>query len=152
LIGATWFRNVVKDENWITKEFIPQVQQRGAAIINARGKSSAASAADASIKHMKDWVLGNSDWLSMAIYSDGQYGAPVGIFSSFPVMCTGSGQFGVVDKIPIDEFSADKINASNAELLQEKEAIGDLLPNPSIRFYQIDRSKVFRKEWAIRDV
>lgn len=148
-IDGKWLRNVIKDEEWISKTFIPAVQQRGAAIINARGKSSAASAADASIKHMRDWVNGSSEWLSMAIYSDGLYGVPAGIYSSFPVICTGAGEYGVVSELPIDEFSAEKINASCVELLQEKEAISSLLPNPVSRFFEVDRKKVLSKEYAL---
>jgi malate dehydrogenase len=141
-VNGKWIRDSL-EESWINNEFIPTVQQRGAAIINARGKSSAASAADAAIKHMRDWVQGSDQWVSMAIPSQGQYGVPVGIWSSFPVICTGAGQYGVVDGLPISEDAAKKIDASIEELLQEKQTVAHLLPNPTYRFVEVDKNKVF---------
>lgn len=141
-VNGEWARAKL-DEKWINDTFIPTVQQRGAAIINARGKSSAASAADAAIKHMKDWVFGSNEWVSMAIRSDGQYGTPLGIWSSFPIQCLGAGKYGVIDGLPISEDAAKKINLSIEELLSEKETVQALLPNPTSRFVEIDRNKVF---------
>src|SRR6202044_1151844 len=110
----------ISDEAWIEKEFIPTVQQRGAAIIEARGASSAASAASAAIDHVHDWVLGTpeGDWVSMAIPSDGSYGVQEGLISSFPVTCSG-GEFKVVRGLEVSEFSRARIDASVAELAEE---------------------------------
>lgn len=148
-ISGHWARNVIKDDKWLEEVFIPAVQQRGAAIINARGKSSAASAGDAAIKHMRDWIHGAADWQSMAIYSDGDYGVAAGIFSSFPVQCYGAGEFGVIDKLPIDSASAAYINASVNELVQEKQAIESLLPNPVYRLVPIDKDFIFKPEFVL---
>lgn len=120
LIKDKWAKSVINDEDWIRKTFIPNVQKRGAAIIEARGASSAKSAADASLKHMRDWVLGSSDWVSMAVPSDGSYGIPSGVYTSFPVQCSGAGKYGIIGNLPIDEFSAQKINASVDELFAER--------------------------------
>lgn len=138
----------MKDQPWVYNEFVPKVQQRGAEIINARGKSSAASAADAALKHMKDWVLGSNKWVSMAVHSDGWYGVTRGVWSSFPVQCFGAGKYGVVEGLPIDEEGAKRINASVDELLQEKDAIKDLLPNPTYRLVDVDRKKVYSMDWV----
>jgi malate dehydrogenase len=118
---------VIADESWTEKEFIPTVQQRGAAIIEARGASSAASAASAAIDHMHDWVLGSApgSWVSMAIPSDGSYGVAEGIISSFPVTCTG-GAYTVVGDLDIDDFSRTRIDASAKELGEERAAVAEL--------------------------
>jgi malate dehydrogenase len=114
---------VVGDQDWIANDFIPTVAKRGAAIIEARGASSAASAANATIEHMRDWVLGSSaDWVSMAVPSDGSYGVPEGIISSFPVKVDGSG-WSIVQGLEINDFSRAKIDASVAELVDEKNAV-----------------------------
>jgi malate dehydrogenase len=117
----------VNDVAWIENEFIPTVAKRGAAIIDARGASSAASAANAAIDHMRSWALGTAkgDWVSMAIPSDGDYGVAEGIISSFPCT-TSSGKYTVVDGLDIDDFSRGKIDASVAELVEERDAVKDL--------------------------
>lgn len=117
----------VNDEAWIEQTFIPTVAKRGAAIIEARGLSSAASAANATVEHMRDWVLGTpeGDWTSMAVPSDGSYGVAEGIISSFP--CTVSnGEYTIVQGLEINDFSRAKIDASVAELVEEKEAVTEL--------------------------
>jgi malate dehydrogenase len=116
-----------KDQAWLEGDFIPTVQKRGAAIIDARGASSAASAANAAIDHVHDWVVGTPerDWVSMSIPSDGSYGVPEGIISSFPVMCAG-GAYKIVQGLEISDFSRARIDASVAELQEEREAIKDL--------------------------
>ena len=109
------------------RDSIPTVQKRGAAIIKARGLSSAASAANAAIDHMHDWVLGTpeGDWVSMSVPSDGSYGAPEGIITSFP--CTSAdGDYTIVQGLEIDEFSRAKIDASNAELVSERDTVAGL--------------------------
>ncbi len=113
---------------WLTDEFIPVVQQRGAAIIKARGASSAASAASAAIDHMHDWALGTpgDDWVSMAIPADGSYGVESGIIYSFPVRCR-DGQYEVVQGLSIDDFSRERMDATEAELREERAAIEELL-------------------------
>ncbi len=112
------------DQRWVEAEFIPGVQQRGAEIIAARGASSAASAAVAAADHVRDWVLGTpeGDWVSMAVVSDGSYGVPVGMVSSFPVTCSG-GEWSIVDGIDLDEFSRGRIDTSVAELADERDAV-----------------------------
>jgi len=116
------------DEAWLTATFIPQVQQRGAAIIAARGASSAASAASAAIDHMHDWALGTPDdnWVSMAIPADGSYGIEPGIVYSFPVRCK-AGQYEIVQDLSISEFSRKRMDATEAELREERAAIETLL-------------------------
>ena len=115
------------DRAWLAETFIPTVQQRGAAIIEARGLSSAASAANAAINHVRDWVLGTpgEDWVSMAIASNGSYGVPDGLISSFPVRC-GGGAWEVVDGLDIDPFSQERIDATVAELAEERDAVSEL--------------------------
>jgi len=115
------------DPAWVEQVFIPSVQQRGAAIIEARGASSAASAAHAAIEHVRDWVGGTprDDWVSMAIRSDGSYGVPEGLISSFPVTTVG-GSYQVVGDLEIDEFSRSRIDASVAELIEERDTVHDL--------------------------
>jgi malate dehydrogenase len=116
------------DRAWLAEEFIPVVQQRGAAIIKARGASSAASAASAAIDHMHDWALGtpDGDWVSMAIPSDGSYGIEPGIIYSYPVRCSG-GQYEIVQGLPIDDFSRERMDATETELREERAAIEELL-------------------------
>jgi malate dehydrogenase len=118
---------LVNDQAWLEGEFIPTVQQRGAAIIEARGLSSAASAANAAIDHMRTWALGTAegDWVSMAIPSDGSYGVPEGLISSFPVTCSG-GEYSIVQGLDIDDFSRGRIDASVAELAEERDAVKEL--------------------------
>ncbi len=116
------------DTDWYREDFIPKVQQRGAAIIEARGASSAASAASAAIDHMHDWVLGtpDGDWVSMAIPSDGSYGVPEGLIYSFPVTCSG-GEYSIVQDLPVDDFSRERMDATAAELSEERDEVKDLL-------------------------
>lgn len=116
------------DQTWLTDEFIPVVQQRGAAIIKARGASSAASAASAAIDHVRDWVLGtpDGDWVSMAIPADGSYGIEPGVFYSFPVRCSG-GQYEVVQGLSIGDFSRKRMDDTETELREERAAIAELL-------------------------
>jgi malate dehydrogenase len=116
------------DQAWIETNFIPTVQQRGAAIIKARGASSAASAASAAIDHVRDWVRGSNagDYLSMGIPSDGSYGIPEGVIYSYPVVCKG-GQYEIVQGLSIDEFSRKRMDATHAELLEERDGVKDLL-------------------------
>jgi malate dehydrogenase len=116
------------DQAWLSDEFIPVVQQRGAAIIAARGASSAASAASAAIDHMHDWALGtpDDDWVSMAIPADGSYGVEPGIVYSVPVRCRG-GQYEVVQGLSIDDFSRERMDKTEAELREERAAIEELL-------------------------
>jgi malate dehydrogenase len=114
----------INDQAWIESDFIPTVQKRGAAIIDARGASSAASAASAAIDHVHDWVLGTpeGDWVSMAIASDGSYGVAEGLISSFPVT-TADGEYSIVQGLELSEFSRARIDASAAELAEERDAI-----------------------------
>ena len=117
---------VVGDDTWLTDDFIPTVQQRGTAIIKARGSSSAASAASAAIDHVHDWVLGtDGDWVSMAVCSDGSYGVPEGLISSFPVTCA-AGEYTIVPDLDITEFSRTRIDASVRELADERAAVVEL--------------------------
>jgi len=116
------------DRDWLVDEFIPVVQQRGAAIIKARGASSAASAASAAIDHMHDWALGTpgDDWVSMGIPSDGSYGIEPGIVYSYPVRCSG-GRYEIVQGLAIDDFSRARMDATETELREERAAIEELL-------------------------
>jgi malate dehydrogenase len=118
---------VVDDQQWLEGDFIPTVQKRGAAIIEARGASSAASAANAAVDHVHDWVLGtpSGDWISMAIPSDGSYGVEEGLISSFPVTCS-NGSYEIVQGLDIDDFSQGRIDATVAELKDEREAVTQL--------------------------
>ena len=126
-VGGTVAAEAVGDQAWLEGEFIPTVQQRGAAIIEARGLSSAASAANAAIDHVHDWVLGTpeGDWVSMAVCSDGSYGVPEGLISSFPVTCSG-GEWSIVPDLDIDDFSRGRIDASVAELGEERDTVAEL--------------------------
>jgi malate dehydrogenase len=116
------------DQQWLADSFIPVVQQRGAKIIEARGASSAASAASAAIDHMHDWVLGtpDGDWVSMAIPADGSYGVEPGIVYSYPVRCSG-GRYEIVQDLTIDAFSRERMEKTEAELREERAAIEGLL-------------------------
>ncbi len=118
---------VVDDHAWVEETFIPTVAERGAAIIRARGASSAASAANAAIDHVRDWVLGtpDGDWVSMAVPSDGSYGVPEGLVSSFPCVCR-DGEWQIVQDLEIDEWSRDRIDASVAELEAERDTVREL--------------------------
>ena len=115
------------EESWLRDEFIPTVAKRGAAIIEARGASSAASAANAAVDHVRDWVSGTpeGDWTSAALVSDGSYGVQEGLISSFPVVSRG-GRWEIVQGLEIDAFSREKIDASVAELAEEREAVTGL--------------------------
>ena len=126
-VGGRTAAAAVDDQAWLEGEFIPTVQQRGAAIIEARGASSAASAANAAIDHVHDWVLGtpNGDWVSMAVPSDGSYGVPEGLISSFPITCAG-GEWSIVQGLEIDDFSRARIDASVAELAEERDTVREL--------------------------
>lgn len=117
----------VGDHAWVNDVFIPTVAKRGAAIIEARGASSAASAANAAIDHIRSWALGTpaGDWVSMAVPSDGSYGVPEGIISSFPCTCA-DGQWSIVQGLDIDDYSRSKIDASAAELVDERNAVSEL--------------------------
>ena len=123
-IGGRPAAEVVDDPAWLEDTFIPTVQQRGAAVIGARGASSAASAASAAVDHVRDWVGGTpaDDWVSMSVSSDGSYGVPRGLISSFPVTCDG-GAWSIVDGLAIDEFSRTRIAATAAELAGERDTV-----------------------------
>ena len=116
------------DQSWYRDTFIPDVQQRGAAIIKARGASSAASAASAAIDHIRSWALGTpeGDWVSMAVPADGSYGIEPGIIYSFPCVCE-KGEYRIVQGLDVDEFSRERMNATEAELREERAAVEDLL-------------------------
>jgi malate dehydrogenase len=126
-IGGRPAADVVADQGWVEGHFIPNVQKRGAAIIEARGASSAASAANAAIEHVRDWVAGTpeGDWVSMAVPSDGSYGIPEGILSGVPVRTAG-GEYTIVEGLEIDAFSRARIDASTAELVEERQAVAQL--------------------------
>ncbi len=119
--------DAVNDHEWYANTYLPTVAKRGAAIIEARGASSAASAANAAVDHIRNWSLGTpeGDWVSMAIPSDGSYGVPEGIISSFPCTCK-DGKYSIVQGLDINEFSRGKIDASVAELIEERDAVKDL--------------------------
>ena len=126
-IGGAPASQVVGDDTWLTDTFIPTVAKRGAAIIEARGASSAASAANAAVDHVHDWVNGTpeGDWVSAAIMSDGSYGVPEGLISSFPVTSTG-GEWDIVQGLEVSDFSRSRIDASVAELVEERDAVREL--------------------------
>ena len=126
-IGGKSAADVVGDQDWIENDFIPTVAKRGAAIIEARGSSSAASAASATIDAAHDWLFGSADgdWVSMAVVSDGSYGVPEGLISSFPVT-TENGDWEIVQGLEIDDFSRGRIDASTAELADERDAVTQL--------------------------
>ena len=118
---------LVNDQSWIEETYIPTVAKRGAAVIKARGLSSAASAANAAIDHIRDWVQGTpaGDWVSMSVPSDGSYGVPEGLISSFPCTCA-NGDYSIVQGLDIDAFSRARIDASVAELLEERDSVKEL--------------------------
>ena len=118
----------VLDDSWFKDSFIPTVQQRGAAIIKARGTSSAASAASAALDHIHDWMLGTpaGDWVSMGIPSDGSYGIPEGVIYSYPVTCK-AGEYSIVQGLAINDFSREKMLATHRELLEERDGVKDLI-------------------------
>ncbi|CAN5568607.1 malate dehydrogenase [soil metagenome] len=126
-VGGKNAAEVVGDQDWLENTFIPTVAKRGAAIIEARGSSSAASAASATVDAARDWLLGSAenDWVSMAVVSDGSYGVPEGLISSFPVV-TKDGDWEIVQGLEIDEFSRARIDASTAELDEERTAVTEL--------------------------
>ncbi len=125
--GKPAFEAAGADQGWLEGEFIPTVQQRGAAIIKARGLSSAASAANAAVGHMRSWALGTpeGDWVSMAVPSDGSYGVPEGLVSGFPCTCAG-GEYQIVQDLELDDFSRARLDASVAELASERDAVAEL--------------------------
>jgi malate dehydrogenase len=116
------------DESWYREQFIPVVQQRGAAIIKARGQSSAASAASSAIDHVRDWVRGTpeGDWVSMAVPSDGSYGIPAGLIYGYPVSCTG-GRYQIVQGLAVNAFSRGRMDATYKELTEERDGVKELL-------------------------
>jgi malate dehydrogenase len=118
----------VVEASWFKDTFIPTVQQRGAAVIKARGTSSAASAASAALDHVHDWMLGTppGDWVSMAVASDGSYGIPEGVIYSYPVTCK-NGEYSIVQGLSINDFSREKMQATHRELLEEREGVRDLI-------------------------
>ena len=126
-VGGKNAYEAVNDHAWVDGTFIPTVAKRGAAIIEARGASSAASAANAAVDHIRSWALGTpeGDWVSMGIPSDGSYGVPEGIISSFPCVCK-DGNYSIVQGLEIDEYSRAKIDASTAELVEERDAVKEL--------------------------
>jgi malate dehydrogenase len=126
-VGDRPAKDAIADQPWIENDFIPKVQKRGAAIIEARGASSAASAANAAIEHVHDWVLGTpgDDWVSMGVASDGSYGIPEGIVAGHPCRCSG-GEWSIVEGLEVDEFSRGRIDASVKELQEERKAVQDL--------------------------
>jgi malate dehydrogenase len=127
LVGGSPAWPQVDDDVWIVEEFIPTVGQRGAAVIEARGASSAASAANAAIDHMRDWVLGtpDEDWVSMAVPSDGSYGVDEGLISGAPCTCSG-GEWRLVEGLEINDFSRERIDKTVAELKEERDAVKQL--------------------------
>jgi malate dehydrogenase len=116
------------EHSWFKDTYIPTVQQRGAAIIKARGTSSAASAAAAALDHVHDWMLGTpaGDWVSMAVPSDGSYGIPEGVIYSYPVTCK-NGEYSIVQGLEINDFSREKLQATHRELLEERDGVKDLI-------------------------
>jgi len=119
---------MINDQEWLEKSFIPTVQKRGAAIIEARGLSSAASAANAAMDHVRDWIHGTraGSWVSMGVPSDGSYGIPEGVIYGYPVTCDG-GRYKIVKGLQISEFSRARMNATLKELQEERDSIGSLI-------------------------
>ena len=139
-IGGKPVREVVGDDAYLDGEFVKTVQQRGAAIIEARGASSAASAANAAIDHMHDWALGSDTVVSMGVYSDGSYGVAEGLIYSFPVTCQG-GDWSIVQGVEVNAFSQEKMDATETELTEERAEVAHLLPwpPPARRLQEDDR-------------
>jgi malate dehydrogenase len=127
-VTGSQVKDIINQE-WYEGTFIPTVQQRGAAIIKARGASSAASAASAAVDHMRNWALGSAenDWVSMGVYSDGSYGIEKGLIYSFPVTCK-NGQHQIIQDLPISDFSKEKMLITEQELKEEMASIKHLLP------------------------
>ena len=128
LVNGEAATNLIED-GWYKDEFIPKIQQRGAAIIKARGASSAASAANAAVDHMRDWALGtpSDDWVSMGVISDGSYGIEKGLIYSYPTRCV-NGDWSIVQDLEINDFSQEKMRATEQELREERDAVAHLLP------------------------
>ncbi len=126
-VGGASIAAKIGDQSWLETDFIPTVQQRGAAIIKARGSSSAASAASAACDHVRDWVKGTpeGDWVSMGIPSDGSYGIPEGVIYSYPVTCK-DGEYSIVQGLEIDDFSRARMDATKDELFEERDAVAEL--------------------------
>jgi malate dehydrogenase len=125
--GGRLVKDIIDDENWNRNEFLPKVGKRGAAIIEARGLSSAASAANAAIDHVRDWVLGTGGrWVTMGIPSDGSYGIPQGVVYGFPVTTAG-GTYSMVAGLPVDDFSRERMNFTLKELEEERAGVASLL-------------------------
>jgi len=127
LVGDRPALELVNDRGWLVDEFIPTVQKRGAAVIEARGASSAKSAASAAVNHMRDWVLGtpDGDWVSMAVCSDGSYDVEDGLISGFPCTCSG-GDWSIVEELEIDDLSRERIDATVNELKEERDTVNRL--------------------------
>jgi malate dehydrogenase len=124
-VGGREAAGAVDDQAWIEQEFLPGVGQRGAAIIEARGASSAASAANAAIDHMRDWISGtNGEWVSMGVPSDGSYGVPEGLICGFPCTCSG-GEWSIVQGLEIDDFSRSRVERTVAELTEECDTVSE---------------------------
>lgn len=130
-VGGRPLPEVITDRAWLEGEFLATVQQRGKAIIDARGSSSAASAANALVDHVANWCGGkptaDGDWVSMAVPSDGSYGVPEGIISGFPVTTDGAGSYQIVQGLELSDFTQGKLDATVAELQEERDAVGDML-------------------------
>jgi malate dehydrogenase len=124
-VGGRTAAEVVGDQAWIEDDFLPTVGKRGAAIIEARGSSSAASAASAAIDHVNDWVTGTADWASMGVASDGSYGVPEGLICGFPCTCA-DGSWSIVEGLEIDDFSRARIDASVSELADERDSVSGM--------------------------
>ena len=118
---------LINDPVWNNDVFLPTVGKRGAAVIDARGVSSAASAANAAIDHVRDWMLGSDDWVTMGVPSDGSYGIPEGMIFGFPCECKGNGEYKIVQGIEIDDYAREKINKTLKELTDEAEAVKSML-------------------------
>jgi len=119
---------MINDQNWLEKEFIPVIQKRGAAIIDARGLSSAASAANAAMNHVRDWIFGTpqGDWVSMGIPADGSYDIPEGVIYGYPVTCR-DGRYEIVKGIELSDFSKSRMQGTLKELQEERDSIKQLL-------------------------
>jgi len=119
-------KHLISDDQWNSSVFLPTVGKRGAAIIEARGSSSAASAANAAIDHVRDWVNGSEDWVTMGVPSDGSYGIPAGVVFGFPCECK-NGSYKIIQGIAIDEFAQDRLNKTLKELTDEADAVKGML-------------------------
>jgi malate dehydrogenase len=120
---------VITDHDWLKNDFIPTIQGRGSAIIDARGASSAASAANAALEHVREWYTETpeGDWVSMAVPSDGSYGIDEDLIFSFPVRCDGNGNYEIVDDLDLNAFSKEKLKATEQELQEERSVVSDLM-------------------------